>query len=70
MITSLLDAALEIVILESNITPNISRSSDSFSTVLPIVNTGDWGCIVHDLEMIIVLILLPFVSSPRGNTTH
>ena len=35
-------------ILESIVTPNITRSSDSFSTVLPIVNGGDWGCIVRD----------------------
>ena len=35
------------VILESKVTPNISRSSDSFSTVPPIVNEGEWWCIVH-----------------------
>ena len=29
------------VILKSNVTPNISRSSHSFSTVLPIVNVSD-----------------------------
>ena len=39
---------------------NITRSSDSFSTVTPIVNAGDWGCIVRDLETIIVLVLLAF----------
>ena len=38
------------VILESNVTPNITRS-DSFSTVLIIVNGGGRGCIVHDLEI-------------------
>ena len=43
------------VILESNVTSNVTRSSYSFSTVLPIVNGGDRGCIVHDLETIIVL---------------
>ena len=48
------------VILESNVTPSITRSSDSFSTVPPIVNEGDWGCIVRDLETIIVLVLLTF----------
>ena len=64
-IPSLWGAALEtewscfsMIILESNVTPNITRSSDSFSTVLPIVDGGDEGCIVRDLETIIVLILL------------
>ena len=42
--------------LESNVTPNISRSSDSFSTVLSIINRGGWRCIVRDLETIIVLV--------------
>ena len=40
--------------LRSNVTPNITRSSYSFSTVLPIVKGGDRGCIVHDLETLIV----------------
>ena len=40
---------------------NIIRSSDSFSTVPPIVNGGDWGCIVLDLETIIILVLLAFI---------
>ena len=48
------------VILESNVTPNITRSSDYFCTVLPIVNGGDLGCIVRDLETNIVLVLLAF----------
>ena len=39
---------------------NISMSSDSFSTVPPIVNGSDWGCIARDLETIIILILLAF----------
>ena len=59
------DAALEAerrccskVILESNVTPNMTRSSDCFSTVTPMVNGDDWGCI--DLETIIVLFLLSF----------
>ena len=30
-------------VMESNVTPNTSRSSDSFSTVQPVVNGGDWG---------------------------
>ena len=46
------------IILESNVTPNIPRSSDSFSTVQPIVHGGDSGCIVRDLETIIGLVLL------------
>ena len=37
---------------------NITRSSDSFSTVPSIVNGGDSGYIVRDLENIIVLVLL------------
>ena len=51
------------VILDSNVTHNITRSSDSFSTVPPIVNKGDWGRIVRDLEIIIVLVLLAFNSN-------
>ena len=46
--------------MESNVTPSITRSSDTFSTVNPIVNGGDWECIVHNLETIIVLVLLAF----------
>ena len=38
----------------------MTRSSDSFSTVLPIVNGGDCGCIVRYRETIIVLVLLAF----------
>ena len=69
-ILSLWEAAMETerrcfskVILESNVTHNITRSSDSFSAVPPIVNRGDWGCIVRDLETIIVLVLLAFNSN-------
>ena len=51
--------------LESNVAPNITRSSDSSSTVPPIVNGGDWGCIVRDLETIIVLVLLSFNLIPQ-----
>ena len=51
------------VILESNVIHNITRSSDSFSTVPPIVNRGEWGCIVRDLETIIVLVLPAFNSN-------
>ena len=53
------------VILESIVTPNITRSSDSVTTVPPIVNGGDWGCIVSDLETIIVLVLLAFNFIPQ-----
>ena len=56
-IPSLREAALETerrcfskVKLESNVTANISRSTDSFSTVPSMVNGGGWGCIVRDLE--------------------
>ena len=66
-IPSLWEAALETerrcfqeVILESNVSPNITRSSDYFTTVLPIVNGGEWGYIVWDLEPITVLVLLTF----------
>ena len=69
---SLWEAALETerrcfskVIFESNVTPKIARSSDYFSTVPPIVNGGDWGCIVRDLETIIVLVLLAFNFIPQ-----
>ena len=71
-IPSLWEAVLETerrcfskVILESNVARNISRSLDSFSTVPPIVNAGDWGCIVRDLETIIILVLLAFNFSPQ-----
>ena len=36
------------------------KSSDSFSTVPPIVNGGSWGCMVRDLKTIIDLTLLAF----------
>ena len=71
-IPSLGEAALETerrcfskFIIESIVTPKITRLSDSFSTVLPIVNWGDWGCIVRDLETIIVLVLLTFNFIPQ-----
>ena len=51
------------VILESNVAPNITRSTDFFSTVSPIVKAGDWGCIVRDRETIRVLVLLAFNSN-------
>ena len=48
------------VILESNVTLNITTSSDSFSIIQPIVNADDWGCIVRNMDTIIVLVLLAF----------
>ena len=51
--------------LGTDVTSNITRSSDSFSTVPPIVNGGDCGCIVRDLETIIVLVLLSFNFIPQ-----
>ena len=52
--------------LKSKVTPNKTRSSDSFSTVTPIViNGGDWGFIVRDLENIIVLVFLAFNFIPH-----
>ena len=53
------------VILESNVTPNLTSLSDSFSTVPPMVNGGDWGRIMCDLETIIVLVLLTFNFIPQ-----
>ena len=53
------------VILESNVTLNITRSSNSLSTVPPIVNGGDWRCIVRDLKTIIVTDLLAFNFIPQ-----
>ena len=48
----------------------MTRSSDSFSTVLPIVNRDDWGYIVRDIETIIILVLLTFNFIPqRSHTT-
>ena len=58
------------VILESNVAPNITRSSNPFSTLPPIVNAGYWGNIVPDLETIIVLVLLAFNFTLKGHTTH
>ena len=46
--------------MESNVTPNITSSSNSFSTVQPIVDGGDHGHIVRDLETVIVLVLIAF----------
>ena len=52
------------VILESNITPNMTRSSDSFSTVPPIIHDGDCvGAatikgIGHEVAVRIVMIII------------
>ena len=43
----------------------MTRSSDSLSTVPPIVNGGDWGSIVRDQKTIIVLVLLVFNFIPQ-----
>ena len=43
----------------------ITRSFDSFSTVQPIVNGGDWGCSAPDIETIVVLVLLAFNFIPQ-----
>ena len=40
--------------------------ANSFNTVVPIDNLGDWGCFVHDLETIIVLVLHS-ISSRKGH---
>ena len=48
--------------MESNVTPNITRSSNSCSTIPPIVNRGD---IVRDLETTIVLVLLALNLIPQ-----
>ena len=58
------------VILESNVTPNITRSSASFSTVPPIVNAGEWGCVVRDLGTIIVLHYKSFEANQDQAIKH
>ena len=59
------------VILASNVTPNMIRSTDSFSTVPSRVNRDNWGWTVRDLETIIVLVLLAFSFIPhRSFHTH
>ena len=42
------------MISDSDVAHNVLMSSDTYRTVLPIVNEGDNGCIVHDLESILV----------------
>ena len=73
-IPSLWEAALETtrrcsskVSFESNVAPNITRWSDSFSTVPPIVNGGDCRWRVRDLETIIILVLLAFNFIPQSS---
>ena len=51
--------------IASNVAPSITRSADSFSTVPSIVNGVDCELIVHDLETIIVLVLLAFNFIPQ-----
>ena len=69
---SLWEAALETErrcfsngILESNVTIKISSSSDSINTVPSKINGSGWGCIVRNLETIIVLVLLAFNFIPQ-----
>ena len=79
-IPNLREAALETerrcfskIILESNVTPNTTRPYDSFSTVPPMVYGGDQGCIVHDLETIMVLVILAFnfiLQRSHHSVTH
>ena len=45
----------------------ISSLSDKISTVPPIINMGDWVCIVRDLKTILVLVLLAFNFIPQGS---
>ena len=33
---------------------SLTKKTDSFSTVKPIVNGGDWGCTVRDLETVLI----------------
>ena len=40
-------------------------SSDSFSTVPPIVNEGDWGCTVRDQETISLGLTRIHFHSPK-----
>ena len=49
----------------NQISPHKTISSDSFSTVPPIVHGSNWGCIERDLETIIVLVLLAFNFVPK-----
>ena len=58
------DASQRSSLIESNVSPNITRSSDSFSTVPPIVNGGDSRRTMRDLETTIVLVLLTFNFIP------
>ena len=44
---------------------NTIATINSFSTVSPIVNGGDWGCIVRYLKTIVVLVLLAFNFIPQ-----
>ena len=51
--------------MESNVSPKITRSADSFSIVPPIVNACDRGCIVRDLVTITVLVSLALNFYPQ-----
>ena len=69
-IPSLCEAALETerrcfseVIFESNVTPKITRSSDSFCTVPPIVNGGDWEFPCCCFRAVVSVLLFPCCCS-------
>ena len=57
--------------MESNVTPNISRSSDSFSSVPPIVNgaAGDGLCVPGD-DHSLSLIRIQFHSTKVTPLTY
>ena len=57
------------VILESNATPSILKSTDSFSTVSSIVNRSNYGCIVCDLETIIYSLSLARIEFHPAKVT-
>ena len=61
------------VILASNITPNVTRSSASFSTAPSRVNGVEWGCIVRNVDTITVIDVIDMNSHsapfPKGHTT-
>ena len=54
----------------SKVTPNITRSADSFRTVPSSINGFHRGWTVRDLEIMIVLSLLTFSFIRTGYTTH
>ena len=55
------DASQKLSWNQMSLSINISKSSDSFSTVPLIINGGDWRCIVRDLETVLVLLEFNFI---------